>query len=73
MDELTANDESFSYSGTEGNYGIMVESINGEQAIYAEDNAYWALYVNSEYGQYSANQQPVVDGDTYTWKYEESN
>ena len=73
MDELTADDDSFSYSGTEGNYGIMVESINGEQAIYAEDNAYWALYVNGEYGQYSANQQPVVDGDTYTWKYEESN
>ena len=51
----------------------MVEVVNGEQAIYAEDNAYWALYVNGEYGQYSANQQPVTDGDTYTWTYEKAN
>ncbi len=73
MDELANDDDSFSYSGTDGDYGIMVEVINGEQAIFAEDNAYWALYVNGEYGQYSANQQPVTDGDTYTWTYEKAN
>lgn len=73
MDELAENNDSFSYSGTDGDYGIMVEVVNGEQAIYAEDNAYWALYVNGDYGQYSANQQPVVDGDTYTWIYEKAN
>ena len=72
MDELASNDDSFSYSGTDGDYGIMVEVVNGEQAIYAEDNAYWALYVNGDYGQYSANQQPVVDGDIYTWTYEKA-
>ena len=73
MDELAESDDSFSYSGTDGDYGIMVEVVNGEQAIFAEDNAYWALYVNGEYGQYSANQQPVTDGDTYTWTYEKAN
>jgi hypothetical protein len=70
MDELAESDDSFSFSGQDGDYGLMVEVINGTQAIYAEDNAYWALYVNGEYGQYSANQQPVADGDTYTWTYE---
>ncbi|SDI65103.1 protein of unknown function [Pseudobutyrivibrio sp. 49] len=70
MDELAASDSSFSFSGQEGDYGLMVEVINGEQAIYAEDNAYWALYVNGEYGQYGVTEQPVGDGDTYTWKYE---
>ena len=70
MDELAESDDSFSFSGQDGDYGLMVEVINGTQAIYAEDNAYWALYVNGEYGQYSANQQPVTDGDTYTWTYE---
>ncbi|WP_026662014.1 DUF4430 domain-containing protein [Butyrivibrio proteoclasticus] len=68
MDEL--GDQGFSYEGQESEYGIMVEKINGEQAIYATDNAYWSLYVNGDYGQYGADSQPVVDGDTYTWKYE---
>ena len=72
MDELEDADSSFSYSGTEYEYGIMVEEINGERAIFAEDNAYWALYVNGEYGQYGADQQPVVNEDTYTWTYEKA-
>ena len=66
MDET----EGFSYSGTESDYGIMVEVINGEQAIYDQDNAYWSLYVNGEYGNYGADAQPVTDKDTYTWQYE---
>ncbi|MCR5415294.1 MAG: DUF4430 domain-containing protein [Pseudobutyrivibrio sp.] len=72
MDDLAASDDSFSYSGTEGDYGIMVEVINDEQAVYDEDGAYWALYVNGDYGQYSADQQPLTDGDTYTWTYEKA-
>ncbi len=70
MDELADKDSSFSFSGQEGDYGLMIEVINGQQAIYAEDNAYWALYVNGEYGNYGVTEQPVVDGDTYTWTYE---
>ena len=68
MDEL--GDQGFSYEGQESEYGIMVEVVNGEQAIYATDGAYWALYVNGEYGQYGCDSQPVTDGETYTWKYE---
>ena len=70
MDELSENGSGFSYSGTGSDYGIMVEYINGERAVFAEDNAYWALYVNGEYGQYGADSQPVTDGDDYAWKYE---
>lgn len=70
MDELVANGSGFTYSGTDGDYGIMVEIINGESAIYEKDGAYWALYVNGEYGQYGADAQPVADGDDYLWKYE---
>ena len=70
MDELAANGSGFTYSGTDGDYGIMVEVINGESAVYEKDGAYWALYVNGEYGQYGADAQPVADGDDYLWKYE---
>ena len=70
MDELTANGSGFSYSGTDSEYGIMIEYVNEERADYVEDGAYWALYVNGEYGQFGADAQPVADGDTYTWTYE---
>ena len=70
MDELAANGSGFSYSGTDSEYGIMVEYVNEERADYAQDGAYWALYVNGEYGQYGADAQPVTDGDTYAWVYE---
>ncbi len=70
MDELAASDQGFSYSGQDSEYGIMVEEINGEKAVYEENQAYWSLYVNGEYGNYGADQQPVTDGDTFTWKYE---
>ena len=53
-------------------YGIMISTINGETADYATDGAYWALYVNGEYGMYGADSQPVADGDKYTWTYEKA-
>ena len=70
MDELAAGSSGFSYSGTESEYGIMVEYVNEERADYTQDGAYWALYVNGEYGQYGADMQPVTDGDKYEWVYE---
>ena len=70
MDELSSNGSGFSYSGADSEYGIMIEYINEERASFAEDGAYWALYVNGEYGQYGADAQPVTDGDTYAWVYE---
>ncbi|MBQ3795625.1 MAG: DUF4430 domain-containing protein [Butyrivibrio sp.] len=71
MDELAAGTD-FSYAGTDSEYGLMVEYVNDERALYAEDGAYWALYVNGEYGQYGADSQPVTDGDKYTWTYEKA-
>ena len=66
MDEA----DGLTYSGTESDFGMMVEVVNGEQAIYAEDNAYWAFYVDGEYGQYGIDSQPVEDGVTYSIVYE---
>ena len=66
MDEA----EGLTYDGTESDFGMMVETVNGEQAIYAEDNAYWAFYVDGEYGQYGIDSQPVEDGVTYSIVYE---
>ena len=72
MDELVEQKSGFSYDGVDDEFGIMIEYINGERASYTEDNAYWALYVNGEYGQNGCDTQPVTDGDVYSWKYEEA-
>ena len=72
MDELAETNSDFTYSGSDSEYGMMIEVINGERAVYAEDGAYWALYVNGEYGQYGADSQPVEDGAKYTWTYEKA-
>ena len=71
MDELAARDE-FTFEGEDGDYGFFITSVNGVKAVYEEDGAYWSIYVNEEYGQYGADQQPVTDGDTYRLAYEVS-
>lgn len=56
--------------GKETSYGFAVYSINGETADFEKGSAYWAIYINGEYGNYGIDQQPVTDGDTYGFVYE---
>lgn len=65
MDEA----EGLEYSGTEGDYGIMLSTVNGETADFEKDGAYWCVMVNGEYGNYGIDEQPVVDGDVYQLVY----
>ena len=53
------------YSGTESEYGLMVEVVNDETAIYTQNGAYWSFYVNGEYCNYGIESQPVEDGDAF--------
>ncbi len=69
MDELAEKGD-FSYEGSEGDYGLMITTINGEEAIYENDGSYWAIYVNGEYGNFGADQQPVEDGGVYGFVHE---
>lgn len=71
MDEL-AEDDDFTYTSSDSEYGMYIESINGVTADYDKDGAYWSILVNGEYGQYGADSQPVADGDTYSFVYEAS-
>ncbi|MCR4999709.1 MAG: DUF4430 domain-containing protein [Lachnospiraceae bacterium] len=70
MDELKA--DGFTYEGSTSEYGLFISAINGESAVYETDGAYWAIYVNGEYGQYGADQQPVSDGDIFGFVYEKA-
>ena len=57
------------FEGTESEYGLMVESVNGEVADYNADGAYWSFYVNGEYCNYGIDSQPVLDGDAFKIVY----
>lgn len=55
--------------GTMGEYGLMIESVDGEKAVWEEDNAYWALYIGEDYAPTGADTTPIQDGDTFRLVY----
>ena len=55
--------------GSEGAYGLEVSHVDGEQAIYNTDKAYWALYEGDQYATQGVSTTPVVDGATYKSVY----
>ncbi len=62
--------EGLTFSGTESEYGLMVDTINGITADYSVDGAYWSFYVNDAYCNYGIDSQPVEDGDAFLIRYE---
>ena len=50
-----------------------VIGLPGDEIYIVEsdyDDEVFELYVNGEYGMYGVSSQPVLDGETYTFKYE---
>ena len=62
--------EGLTFSGTEGPYGMMLTTVNGETADYNTNGAYWAIIVNGNYGNYGVSMQPVEDGDGFVILYD---
>lgn len=69
LEELEKADD-LTIEGEESDYGLFIDTINGVTADYSKDKAYWALYVNGEYGNYGVDSQPLTDGDIYSLVYE---
>lgn len=65
MDEI----EGITYGETVSGFGPMVTEVCGEKAVYEENGAYWAFYVNGEYCNYGISDQPVNDGDEFKIEY----
>lgn len=55
--------------GEDSQYGLMILTVDGEDAIFEESGAYWALYQNGEYAQTGADTTPIADGDTFRLAY----
>lgn len=56
--------------GENGAYGLYVQKVNGEEAIYENDGTYWSFYVNNEYAMTGVDTTTVEDGATYMFKVE---
>lgn len=57
------------FDGQESEFGMMVETVNGETADYNIDGSYWSFYVNGEYCNYGIDSQPVTDKDEFLIQY----
>ena len=56
--------------GNAGPYGLEITEVDGEKAVYATDGAYWAVYEGDQYAMTGIDGVKIVDGASYTLKYE---
>ncbi len=57
--------------GTVGDYGLMIETVDGETVTYENDKKYWAFYVNGEYAMTGVDSTKIEADATYDFKVEE--
>ena len=57
-------------SGTNGDYGLMVETVDGETVKYEDDGKYWAFYIDGEYAMSGVDSTDITAGSTYSFKVE---
>lgn len=69
LKEAMDESDGLTYSGTEGQYGLMIDTVNGIRADYTLDGAYWSFYVNDSYCNYGISEQPIEDGDIFAIVY----
>ena len=56
-------------SGEESQYGLTIITVDGEDAVWATDNAYWAIWIGEEMAMTGASEIPVYDGSAYKLEY----
>ena len=56
-------------SGSSSEYGLFVDTVDGETADYSRDGSWWRLTCNGEDAQTGADGVVLCDGDIYGWIY----
>lgn len=56
-------------SGDESEYGLYIKFVNGIEADYDKDQAYWAISKDGEYLMTGADSTPIADGENYELTY----
>ena len=55
--------------GEVNQFGLYIITVDGEDAIYEEDGAYWALYEGDDYAQQGIDETPILDGSEFSLVY----
>lgn len=55
--------------GDAGPYGLYITEVDGEVAIYEQNNAYWTLFDGDSYATQGADTTPLTDGGQYRLVY----
>ena len=69
LEDAMREAEGLEFDGVEGDYGFMIDTINGQRADYTLDGAFWSFYINGEMCNYGISEQPIQDGDIFTIEY----
>ena len=67
--EAFADAKGLEITSEDGAYGMMITAVNGEEAVWETNSAFWSIMVNGEYGMYGASEQVVNDGDAFQLVY----
>lgn len=52
-------------AGSDSEYGLMVETVDGLELEYTADKAYWAFYVDGEYAMTGVDSTNIEAGKVY--------
>ena len=53
----------------QGPYGLYIEEVDGERAVWEENGAYWCVMVGDEYAVTGADEIVIEDGGVYSLVY----
>lgn len=56
--------------GHNGEYGLFIESVEGEKHVYEEDGKYWAFYEEGQYAVKSIDRTPIKNEALYALRVE---
>lgn len=56
-------------SGSDSEYGLLVDTVNGVRADYTKDKAYWAFFINGEYANTGVSSTDIEAGAEYSFVY----
>ena len=55
--------------GSDSQYGLFIESVNGLRADYSANGAWWAIYIGSEMASTGVDGITLTDGGSYSLIY----
>lgn len=70
LEQAISDMEGITIDGTRSEqFGLMVLTVNGVEADYNKNGAYWSIYLDDTACSYGVSQQPVEDGQHYRLVY----